>query len=155
MKKIITLVVLLFMISSVSAFSIVTGNVISARQLLDDPEAAKEEYNANIEHVSGLVKNLFGNELIKLSVDMKDGNDKVMFIKTQKGMILYVNGSVDKEPTLFMRTDEDTIDDISKAENQADVFKAAIDDGSLTYKANAFMTGFKVGVAKTIFIVAG
>jgi len=133
----------------------VTGNFISARDLLDDPEAAKEDYNSNIEKVSGFVKNLFGNELIKLSVDMDDDEDKVLYIKTERGLILYINDTVETEPTLLMWTDEETIDEISAAENQIDTFRNALDSGSLRYQTNAFMTGFKVGVAKTVFTVVG
>ena len=154
MKKITALIVLLLMVSSVSAFSLVTGRFISARDLLDDPEAAKENYNENIESVSGFVKNLFGNELIKLNVDMNNETARVIFIKTENGMIMYINNSVDIEPTLLMKTNEDTINEISASVNQIDVFNAAIEDGRLTYKTNAFMTGFKVGVAKTLFTVA-
>lgn len=124
-----------------------TGNVVRGQNteyLLNNLDEVKDSYNANIENVPGFFKSLFGNEIIKLNIDM--GNEEeVLYIKTRKGRIVHFadhNGN----HTLEVWTDSSTIDHVSTAEDQVRAISAALKEGDIRYEAVNFKTKVKTKV---------
>lgn len=152
MKKIITFLFFGFLLgilaSSIYSPSY-TGNVvgvIDTKYLLDNTEEVMQDYNSNLENIPGFIKHIFGNELIRLNITLNNGSERILYIKTEKGKMLYINKTESDKPSLNVWTDEETIDGIASAEDQVDSFNSALKNKKIIYEAVKFKTK-----AKTIF----
>ena len=133
-----------------------TGHVINVKDteyLLDNLDEVKEDYNANIDNVPGFFKALFGNEIIKLNIAMDDGTTEILYIKTEKGKINYINENKEENFTLDVWADEQTIDTISASEDQIMEISNALKNKKIKYEATTFKTKVKTKVAGVAFKV--
>jgi hypothetical protein len=145
--------IFLFLLLIIAMFAILsspryTGNMVAitdTNHLLSNTEGVKDAYNDNFDNVPGLFKTLFGNEMIELTINMEQGDNETLFLKTNKGKIMSIDKSGNS--TLKVWTDETTINTILSSDDQIRAVKEALKDKKLYYKAVKFKTKIKTMAA--------
>jgi len=126
------------------------GNVVSVidtQYLLNNTDDVKDGYNANIENVPGFFKAIFGNEVIKLSIQMDSGSTKILYIKTHKGKIVNISDNDTTIHTLEVQTNETTVNKILSSNDQIREINKALKEGLISYKAVTFRAKVKTKIA--------
>lgn len=134
MKK----VVFLFLISLVVLFS---------ADLYEDLEKKVDKYNENVGKVPAIFKKIFANQRVNSYISMNDGSELIIGVVIDNNMnnmriIEFTKGGI-KNPTLIVRTDEKTVNDIMNSDSPGKDAVKALEDGSIKIEAVGFVNKIK------------
>ncbi len=146
MKKIIFgFLIALMLVSFVSAAEL---NVV------EELDRIKTIYNENVESVPGFVTTLFGNEQINIYVSevkqINDVGEAIYSISMKEGVMENIQEGAIEEPTMNAYLSEETLLKLLWSEDPFNDFKAALDEGSVTYQAVTLTGKIKYGLAGLI-----
>lgn len=132
-----------------------TGAVVQIDSLddaLGNIDELQEEYNTQAETIPTFFISLFGNEVIKFTIQRNDDSEIILGIKTTDGKITTIDESneeiTEEEYTMSVQLTEETFDTILHAENQRAAARAAFESGAITYEAVTFKAKVKTTVAE-------
>lgn len=117
MRKIIFLILLTFLASSVLAEVHITQ--------LSDQVVGLE--------LPGIAGILFGNDRINIEVITPEGMENYKLVVVDKVITEFSTGIL-SDPTINAQGNTDLIDDILESEDPLQEFRAALDDGRITYQ---------------------
>ncbi|RNI12961.1 hypothetical protein EFE42_07755 [Methanohalophilus sp. RSK] len=146
MKKFITILMALFI------FSMSAGATI-----VDDMKTEVDEYNANSDNVPSSLKDMLGNERIHVTIDMNNGSALNLTAVTVDGKIVEFDEMEDGEefePSLIVKTDEDTARAIMDSASPAQVFLDAYDRGDIEITSPSFTKKVSLSVGKFVLKVS-
>lgn len=129
------------------------GDFGDVNSIMNNIDAAKEEYNSNIDQVPGFVRSIFGNERINLTMDMEDGSMKHFSIETRRGYVETITEDLFDTYTMDVFLTESTANKIINSENQIKSLRQSLDSYEITYKPHRFKTFVKTFVSM-LFISA-
>ncbi|HOZ36107.1 MAG TPA: hypothetical protein PLK55_03950 [archaeon] len=140
-KKVFILFSLVLILGTISA----EGYMID--ELFNNPEFAKEQYNANLDKMPGALRKFTGNEKIQLNVDYGTEIKSITLVMKDGAMDSYsTDGTV--EPTLIVDTYPQTIDNLIKSNTPVNDFKTAVKEKTLKYRSVGFFKKIKFGFAR-------
>ena len=154
-----TLVMLTLLVFSIGNSYSFTGMVVAPVNSIDDalkhPEAVKDQYNANFEKVPNIVKTIFGNEVINLTITRTNGTISSLSLVTQKGKMAMVSVTPLQKYTLDVQVSEATINAIANDKDPTGRLKQALQDNEIKYQARRITTSFKTGFARLMLWMFG
>lgn len=122
-------------------------------QLADENTAASLDDQINVlretvfdQELPGFTKRLFGNEQMNIHVALEGGEEVVIGMVTEKGMIKSVEKGELTKPTLNVYMSQETIQDILSSDNQLQTFQEALKNKEITYKAVGLRKKIKFGL---------
>lgn len=140
-RKILVLFSVLLVVGAVYA----EGYLID--ELFNDPEFAKEQYNANLSSVPGALRKFAGNEKIQLNVNYGTEIKSITLVMKEGAIDSYVtDGSI--EATLIVDTDPQTIEQLIKSNTPVNDFKTAVKEKKIQYHSVGFFKKIKFGFAR-------
>ena len=127
MRKIIFLILLTFLVSSVLAEVDITQY---------------EDQVVGLE-LPGIAGTLFGNDRINIELTTPDGVENYKLVVVDKVVTEFSTGIL-SDPTINAQGSTDVIDDIIESENTLQEFRAALDDGRITYQGVGIWSSIKL-----------
>ncbi|MHC1631131.1 MAG: hypothetical protein ACXQT4_02380 [Methanotrichaceae archaeon] len=126
---------------------IFTASASEAAINYESIEHGVELYNANMDNAPGVVKVLLGDEKIEITINRDDGTDLItgLYMKNSKVANL-VEGKID-DPTIVIKSKEDTIIRILESEDSIRSFQQAKKDGDITITGKTIKSKLKLTVA--------
>ena len=132
-----------------------TGQVIgdkgmSIKSLVEQQDALKEGYNANIQNVPDFIKTLFGDA--RVNVNIEQGNKEVIKRKiiTKNGKIMNIEEGNHAKPDYQIWTTEAAVNEMLRAEKPISTFTGALSKGDITMKAFGIRAQAKLFAAKIV-----
>jgi len=120
---------------SISASALFEGNSL---------QSYVDRYNANMDNAPTILKSLLGNEKVEVNILLANGNIQNIGIQTENGLITTtVDGGFD-DPSIEIKTSEETIDKIVKARDPITAFTEARDRGDVVIIGNTLTTRLKL-----------
>lgn len=140
----------LFFMLVFSFNSNLTGRAIDDNPLdyyISNPEKAADSYNENIGKVPGFIKTMFGNERINAALTLENGSIESFGIITKKGKVVSIQKGFIDNPSLFVKTDETTINRFLESSNQVAYIRNALNTKAIDFQANNIKTKVKLTAA--------
>jgi hypothetical protein len=141
-KQVIILIVLLSMLMPVAGADVV-----------NDLELKINDYNENTDHVPSFLKNLLGDEVIKLVITADGGQETYLKVVTENAYIISfeeIDTTTGIEETISIRTDETTVQSILGSGDPLGTFLDAKDNGKIVIKPVGFMKSIAFTLASTV-----
>lgn len=156
MKKIVSILLVFLFLASFSLAQTSGGNIWWPVDdgVGEDLSMFVEMYNQNIEKVPGFVKSMFSDERLNIHIEMKDGTEIVVGLRTEEAIIVETVEVFD-EPTMLIFTSEEAVNQIAEAENPGEELRAALDDGRVEVKGVTFGNKIKLGLMNIVMMVWG
>lgn len=143
MKK--TLITLLLLL----ALLIQPASAITFSEL----ELAVNEYNENADQAPSLIKNMLGNEVVHLLIEMNDGSELHIKAITENALITTFEDTgteEDIEATLKVTIKENIVDQLLASENPLEVFYNAMENKDIVIEPTGFVDTIKFQVASVL-----
>ena len=116
-------------------------------ELFNNPEFAKEQYNANLDKMPGALRKFAGNEKIQINVDYGTEIKSITLVMKEGAIDSYsTDGTVN--PTLIVDTDPQTIENLIKSNTPVKDFKHAVKDKTIRYRSVGVFKKIKFGFAR-------
>jgi len=109
-------------------------------------------YNPNVESIIPdlpLVKNVFGDQLIHIIIEKAGGDIEFGATTDSNGKITNLERGAPEEPTLWLRSDEATVEAIINSDSPATVTQEALLNGGITYGGVTLGNKVQVVIIKT------
>jgi hypothetical protein len=140
-KKITVIFSLVLLLGTVYAQSYMVD------ELFNNPEFAKEQYNANLDKMPGALRKFAGNEKIQINVDYGTEIKSITLVMKEGAIDFYsTDGTVN--PTLIVDTDPQTIENLIKSNTPVKDFKHAVKDKTIRYRSVGVFKKIKFGFAR-------
>jgi plastocyanin len=140
MKKLITIIIVLLMSSTVLAHGSAFG--------------VDEETLVGMDLPRGM-RSLFGDQRVNIFITLDSEGEEIHGLVTQNGVITdFSNEELDK-PTLIVKSSESVILNIMSADNIVNELQSALRDGRITYRAVGIINKIKFGFVGVFARVAG
>lgn len=125
-----------------SAFVFASGATMNLSDLTEKQlEILSEDFVG--QKLPAALRAVFGEERINFYVDLNNEKELVISIVTVDGKVESVLLDEVDSPTLRIYTDQDTLEKIALADDPAMEVRKALDDRSVTFKANSFVKRMK------------
>lgn len=98
----------------------------------------------------GPLATLFGNQRINNYITMLDGNELIVSVITENGIVTKVATQEDPNPTLKVTTTEATIQKVITSDNPLPLLQNALLEGEIQYTAIGFFNKIKFGFTSVV-----
>jgi len=126
-----------------------------ANAQLDTEEFSKEVAASEGSRVPSFAESLFGDEKMNIHIILNSGDELVVGIVTENGVIKSTSQTALDDAVLEVYIAEDVLEDISNSNNPLPKLKAALDNGDITYHVNGIFNKIKYGVIKSFITMFG
>ena len=118
--------------------------VFSSADLYKDLEKKVDKYNENVGKVPAIFKKIFANQRVNAYISMNDGSELIIGVVIGNNMRIteFTKGGI-KNPTLIVRTDEKTVNDIMNSDSPGKDAVKALEDGRIKIEAVGFVNKIK------------
>jgi hypothetical protein len=140
MRRILPALILFILLASSSA----------GASLVDDVEAAIDEYSPMADEVPLPLKQAYGNEVMHVTVTLNDGSMCYLSLETADAKVTEfgeTDASGAEEATLLVTTDEDTVYRLIRSPTPLDTFYEAYDSGKIGIEATDITGKITLAVA--------
>jgi len=137
-----TILVSLFLIAPASAIT-----VEEAEHFLLDI------YNPNVENIIPdlpLVKDVFGGQVIHIIIEKEGGDIEFGATTNSNGYITNLTRGAPSNPTMILKSDEETVDKIVNSDDPVKETKEALLAGKITYEGVTLVNQIKIAIIKLV-----
>ncbi len=130
--------------------SVIQGKNANTRDLLQNAESVKKEYNANVQNVPNFVKTLFEDAKVNVEIEMQDGTIMKRQVTMRASSILDVQEGSHAKADFNVWLTEKTSDRILSAEKPTEEFARAVQEKEIAIKANTTYGNTKLFLGRII-----
>jgi len=141
MKKLVVSLMILLAVGSAAAVdfsSLENGNV----------DGVQSSINNQTDNAPPILSGLLGNQTVNLEIESEEGPDMKAGAKMEGLVVsdMKVNGY--ENATVTIKTDQETINEISESNNPAGTAISELKEGNISYEAKGFWNKLKFSVAE-------
>ncbi len=137
---------------------LIISTPVTAALTVDEAEYfLLDVYNPNVENIIPnlpLVKNVFGDQVIHITIEKTGGNIEFGATTDSNGYITNLESGAPEKPTLWLKSDEATVEEIINSDSPATVTQEALLNGKITYGGVTLGNKIQVAIIKTAQLIA-
>ncbi|PIN86962.1 hypothetical protein COV19_02100 [Candidatus Woesearchaeota archaeon CG10_big_fil_rev_8_21_14_0_10_44_13] len=122
-------------------------------QYLSDLDSMKDMYNSNLDKVPAILRRVFGNERLNVTLIRMDNSRTLLAIKTKRGKVDSINLGEMQDPTMQLEIRESTMKRISESDDPAEELNNALDSGEIKYKGEKITSSVKTSILEAVVSV--